>query len=76
MDRMHHPPLPGKWANYLVVSERRSGRTLYFMIEPNDKIGKRLSDHGGFSLSEPSFKGSRPGRGRPAKLFELPGALP
>ena len=35
-------------------------------IEPNDKIGKRLSDHGGFILFEPSFEGNRPGRGRSA----------
>ena len=44
---------------------------------PVDKIGKRLSDHGGFSLSEPSFEESRPGKeaGR-RSMFELPGALP
>jgi len=31
-------------------------------IEPTDKIGKRLSDHGGSSLSEPSFERSRSGK--------------
>jgi len=49
------------------VSERRSGRRSDLPTTSEDKIGVRLRDRGGFSLSEPFFEGSRSGRDRPAK---------
>ena len=46
--------------SYLAVGERRSGRTLHCRLDLNAKIGERLSDHGGFSISEPFFEVGQP----------------
>ena len=75
--RVSGAPLRYGASGAMLTPLRNQKGSLPFRVGRKEKrSGGGRSDHGGFSLPESSFEGSRLGRSRPAKLSELPGERP